>query len=35
VIGISAKDIVEILARAGLNNAADVVSWLTSNFPKI
>ena len=34
VIVISAKDIVEILARAGLNNATDVVSWLTSNFPK-
>jgi hypothetical protein len=34
VVVIAAKDIVDILARAGLNSVTDVVHWLESNFPK-
>lgn len=30
---ISARDIIEILARAGVNTSADVKNWLRSNFP--
>jgi hypothetical protein len=32
VVVISASDIVEILARAGVNNVADAIAWLDSNF---
>ncbi len=31
---ISARDIVDILALAGMNTPADVVSWLQSDFPQ-
>lgn len=31
---ISARDIVDILALAGMNTPADVVNWLQSDFPK-
>lgn len=34
VVVIAAKDIVDILARAGLTSLADVTNWLESNFPK-
>jgi hypothetical protein len=34
VLVIAAKDIVEILARTGLNSLADVSDWLEANFPK-
>jgi hypothetical protein len=34
VVVIAAKDIVDILARAGFNSVTDVVHWLDSNFPK-
>lgn len=34
VVVIAAKDIVDILIRAGFNNVADVASWLELNFYK-
>ncbi len=34
VVVISAKDIVDILARVGINNVSDVTHWLESNFQK-
>jgi hypothetical protein len=34
VIVISARDIVEILARVGLNELSEVAQWLASEFPK-
>jgi len=34
VVVIGAKDIVDILAQAGLNSCADVSNWPESNFPK-
>jgi Restriction endonuclease AspBHI N-terminal/Restriction endonuclease len=34
VVVISAKDIVDILARAGINSVTDVTHWLESNFKK-
>lgn len=33
VVVISAKDIVDILSNAGINNTAEVAAWLDSNFP--
>jgi hypothetical protein len=35
IVVISAKDIVEILMRVGLNNPSDVIHWLESEFPRI
>jgi hypothetical protein len=34
VIVIAAKDIVDILARSGLNSVSDVANWLDMNFPR-
>jgi hypothetical protein len=31
---ITAKDIVDILARAGINSVTDTIQWLRSNFPQ-
>lgn len=35
VIVVSARDIVEIFAKAGMTSLADVLNWLGSNFPNI
>lgn len=34
VVVISARDIVDILARIGVNTLSDVADWLESNYPK-
>jgi len=34
IIVIAARDIREILAKAGINSLADVLNWLKTNFPK-
>lgn len=35
VIVVSARDIVQVLAKAGLTSVEDVMSWLEANFPKV